>query len=232
MKLKLISKKPQVPNTISFIFKPDKSLNWIAGQYMEFLIKNSDPTKKPDERHFTISSAPFEKNIMLTTRFIPGDGSDFKKYLKSLRIGRVIDAKGPDGDFIVEDPNRNYVFIAGGIGITPFRSIILELAHQNKPINITLLYANKTTDFVFKQELEEVQKNNPNFKIHYFVDPQRIDQSIIQNLIPDYKNPNGPIFYVSGPEPMVESFEQMLYQMGISQNKVQRDYFPGYTWPL
>lgn len=231
MKLKLAGRKTENSNTISFIFQPTKNLDWTAGQYIELLIKNPDPSKKPDERHFTISASPFEKNIMITTRFLDEDVSPFKQYLQGLNLGDTIEAKDPKGDFTIGNPQKEYVFIAGGIGITPFRAIILDLAHHKKPINITLLYSNKVPDFIFKTELEKIQIENPNFKIHYFVSPQKVNPATIKQIIPNYKDPSGCIFYISGPEPMVENFEQMLYQMGITENRVKRDYFPGYTWP-
>lgn len=233
MNLMLVNKRQEVENVQSFSFKIDPEINWKAGQFMRYIIDDPHPDERRNYRFFSISSAPFEKNITLTTRFAPLNGSSFKRDLRNLNIGDKIEATGPSGDFVVEDPderslsaNKSYVFIAGGIGITPFRSITLDLDHKNQPVNITLLYANRTPDFIFKQELESVQKRHPEFKIEYFVDPVRIDEAAINSALSTL---NSPLFYISGPEPMVEVFEDMVYKMGVPKKLVKRDYFPGYT---
>lgn len=228
MKLTLVRKKDEVPDVVTFEFTPEVPINWKAGQFMKYHIEDPSPDERRMDRYFTISSAPFEQLIKISSKFVPDDGSTFKKDLRKLSLGDSIQAIGPSGDFVVNDPSKNYVFIAGGIGITPFRSILLDLNYRKLPINITLLYANKTPDFVFKEELENIQKNNPIFKIHYFIDPKRIDEQAIRSLISDIRSP---IYYVSGPEPMVEAMEAMLYKIGVPKENVQRDYFPGYKWP-
>lgn len=228
MKLTLIEKRQELETIISFIFKTDPPLSWKAGQFIRYHIEDPHCDERKQDRYFTIASAPYEKNIMLTTKVVPDDGSSFKKDLMGLSLGDVVEATGPGGQFVVEDPIKQYVFIAGGIGITPFRSIILSLDYNQNPINVTLLYANRTPDFIFKEELENVRAKHPEFKIEYFVDPARIDEQAINSLI---INRQSLIYYVSGPEPMVEAMEKMLYGMGIPKEQVKRDYFPGYTWP-
>lgn len=231
MKLSLIEKKEVAPNTIVFVFQPaEPNFTWKAGQFLRYHIEDPDPDSRRNDRFFTISSSPLEKNIWLTTKFVPDDGSTFKRDLQKLNIGNTIEAKGPGGDFIVEDPDKQYVFIAGGIGITPFRAIIKDLDLKKFPINVALLFANKIPEVAFKDELEEIASRHPEFKIHYAIDPQKIDEHFLRSTISDLQSP---IFYVSGPEPMVESLEKLLYKMGIpeSEDKVKRDYFPGYNWP-
>lgn len=228
MKLTLIDRKKEAGDAQSFIFKPGQPVSWKPGYFIHYILPHQDMDKRKNDRYFTISSTPHEGFIMLTTRITP-NGSSFKKMLLKLKPGDIIEAEEPEGDFVIEGPNKKYVFIAGGIGITPFRAIILDLAYRKQLINTILLYANKTADFVFKDELEALSKDRPDFQIHYFVDPQRIDQEVIRKLVPDLKNS---LFYVSGPEPMVESFEEMLMNMGIPDKHIKRDYFPGYTWPI
>lgn len=226
MKLKFIEHKKEAGDAVSFIFEPQEVLSWVAGQFLVYHLPHENADVRGYQRFFTISSAPFEQHIMLTTRIFAENRSSFKEALIKLNEGELIDVKGPDGDFIVEDPNKNFVFIAGGIGITPYRSIILELAHKNEPLNIDLLYANKTYDFVFKDELENLTKTNPNFKINYIISPQHIDQTYIEEYVEDWQNK---IFYVSGPEPMVEAFDKMLKEeMKLKEENVKTDYFPGY----
>jgi len=225
MKLKFIGKKKEAEDSVSHIFEPQEPLTWTAGQFLIYFLPHEDPDIRGKQRFFTISSAPFEKNVILTTRIFSENRSSFKKALENLKPGELVDVKGPDGDFVVENPNKNYVFIAGGIGITPFRSIIVQLAHENKPLNITLLYANSTEDFVFKSEFEPLTANNANFKIHYIVSPKHIDEDIVKQTVP---NLDEPIFYVSGPEKMVEDLGEMLIGMGIKEENLKQDFFPGY----
>lgn len=227
MKLILKDKKQEAGDVISFIFAPEKPLNWQAGQYMHYVLSDPKADQRKEDRYFTIASAPHEQFIQLTTRFTP-QGSTFKKDLHQLKIGDHIEADPPKGDFIVNDHHQEFIFIAGGIGITPYRSILLDLDRRNQLINVTLMYANRTPQFVFKEEFERLASKHQNFKIKYFIDPLIIDETIIGQIVPDLKKP---IFYVSGPEPMVKAFEKMLIEMGIPDEHIKRDFFPGYSWP-
>lgn len=225
MKLKLIQKKTESPDVKSFIFKPSESIIWKAGQFFHYVLHHEPTDNRGSDRWFTISSAPFEKNIMITTRFTPNKGSSFKKKLESLKIGESIEISDLDGDFTIDNPAKEYVFIAGGIGITPFRSILKELYHDKKPINVILLYSNRDKNITYKKELESITKNNPHFKIHYIFSPEHIDEKKIKELIPNLQKP---LFYVSGPEPMVESIGNLLKAMNIPGDHIKQDWFPGY----
>lgn len=225
MKLTLIDKKEEIPGVTTFIWKTDEDFTWKAGQLLHYTLPHENPDDRGIERFFTISYPPSGKNITITTRFAGEKGSSFKRALFSLPIGGEIEADNLEGDFTVEDPSEEYVFIAGGIGITPFHSILLELDAQNLPINVKLLYANRDENFVFKEELDALAEKHPNFKIRYFVEPLRIDKAAIREEVPDLSRP---IFYVSGPEPMVIAFEKMLGEMGIPAPHIKRDEFPGY----
>src|SRR5690606_32428028 len=174
-----------------------------------------EPTDdRGSDRWFTNAAAPVEGHIMLTTRFNNERSSSFKNKLRNLKIGKSIEISGGEGDFIIGDYSKEYVYIAGGIGITPFRSILKQLHHEGKLLNITLLYANRDQNIVYKKELETFVKENPNFKIHYIFSPDHIDENKIKELIPDIQKP---LFYVSGPEQMVESLGNTLKEMGISE---------------
>lgn len=224
MKLTLIDKKEETKDVFSFIFKSSKPLIWQAGQYLFYTLPDNSTDERGVTRYFTISSAMFEKHVSITTR-ISKPSSTFKKDLFKMKKGDIIEASGPDGDFVIDDPNKNYVFIAGGIGITPFRSILLDLDYKRKPINVKLLYSNRDKNIIFKEELESLAQRNPNFKIKYFISPQHIDEKALSTF---NSQPSTLNFYVSGPEPMVETFEKMLLGMGIDQKHIKLDHFPGY----
>ena len=223
MKLKLIDKKKEAADIISFYFEADTAFRWLAGQYLIYSLEHEKKDLRGKQRFFTISSSPFQKDPVITTRILSKAASSFKKRLNSLRIGQFIDAKGPDGDFIVEDLNKDYVFIAGGIGITPFISIIRQLNYDNKKVKITLFYSNRNKQFAFKKDLDEFEHKNPKLKIHYIYSPGRIDKNLLKKFA-DRKT----VFYVSGPDPMVEAVTKTLIEIGISKKNIKEDYFSGY----
>ena len=225
MKLKLIAKKAETPGVVSFIFKPGEPLAWKAGQFLHYVLNHAPTDDRGSDRWFTIASAPHEHHVMITTRFAAKQGSTFKSNLKDLKPGDEIEISDLDGDFIVSNAKKHYVFIAGGIGITPFRAILKEAAHTGTFLNVKMLYANRDKDIVYKKELEALAARNPNLKIYYFFSPQRINKTIIKELVPDLKKP---LFYVSGPEPMVESVGKMLQEMGVPNKQIKQDWFPGY----
>jgi ferredoxin-NADP reductase len=229
MNLILTVKKKEIDNVYTFIFKSDKNLKFKPGQYMIYRLPHEAPDRRKDKRYFTISAAPFESVIKITTRIAKKEGSSFKKALFGLRRGHSIYARGPSGNFVLKNPQRPAVFIAGGIGITPFRSMLLDLVHHQVPFDICLLYAiGDTKDIVFQKELESMAEENLGLRFYYVVHPKRIDEETIERYVPDYLRR---VFYVSGPEPMVEEFEKMLEKMGILRRNIKRDYFPGYDWP-
>jgi ferredoxin-NADP reductase len=194
---------------------------------LHYILKHTKPDDRGVERYFSIASAPCEKHVMLTTRF-SSKGSSFKQALKKLKPGEVIETREKGGDFVLDHRRKKFVFIAGGIGITPFRAILLDMASNRKPLNVQLLYANRDTDFAYRKELEALKKRHPEFRIDYIVSPDRIDEKTLPKLVPDMDNPT---FYVSGPEPMVESLDKTLKKLGVPKKRVKNDFFPGYRWP-
>src|SRR5581483_1594670 len=160
MKLELLERKPEVPGVESFIFKPLEPIVWKPGQFFHYVLHHEPTDGRGSDRWFTIAAAPSEGVAMITTRFTDEKGSSFKKALADLKIGDTIEISDLDGDFTVDDLAAEYVFIAGGIGITPFRSILKELDNTGKRITATLPYANRDQNIVYKEELEAFAKNN------------------------------------------------------------------------
>lgn len=227
MKLKLTQKREETADCTTFIFEPEQEINWQPGQFLQYDLPDSKADDRGEKRFFTIASAPFEKYIQITTRFVPGDGSSFKQDLKKLEVGAEIEAvSGPAGGFTVDDPNKNYVFLAGGIGITPFRSILVQLDYEQKPLNVVLLYANRDNDIVFKSEFDQLAQKHSEFKVDYIIDPQRIDTEKIKSSV---LNLESSVFYLSGPKPFVDGMKANLEQLQVSADQIKTDYFPGYN---
>jgi ferredoxin-NADP reductase len=227
MKLTLKEKRHELSNITTFVFAPPEPLSWDPGQFLHYTLPHDSPDDRGIERWFTISSAPFEHNIQITTRLNAERSSTFKTALAALEPGDQIEADAPEGDFVVSDPNRNHIFVAGGIGITPFRSILAQLNHDNQPINVELLYANRDeNDIPFKEELESIASTHDNFHITYFIGDQKIDEATLRDF---GQKAEDPIYYVSGPEPMSDAFKVVLREtMGLDKPHSRFDAFPGY----
>lgn len=225
MKLTLQTKREEVPGVTSFVFSPDKPIAWKAGQYMHYVLPHDAQDERGAERWFTISSAPYEKDIVITTRIAREKGSSFKKELCHFTLGTVIEADGPEGDFIINDASQEIVFLVGGIGITPVHSILKELDRAKVLLRSTLVYANRDSNFVFQKELDAFAKNNSQLSIHYLVDPERITVDLIQKVVADVSKPH---FYISGPEPMAKAIPEILTTLGVPEDHVMLDDFPGY----
>ena len=227
MILTLFNKVPRTADITSFYFKPQIPVEWEAGQYMQFTLPHDNPDDRGTGRFFTISSAPFEENIMITTRFAGDASSTFKKALLKMEIGQSISALMAQGEFVVKDFTKSYVFIAGGIGITPFRSILLDLDFNNQLGNmeVSLFYSNRSNDIVFKEELDNLGLKNPILKVKYVISPEICDIELIKTAITDFQEK---FYYISGPINMVRSIEDALGKAGVEDSRIKKDYFPGY----
>ncbi len=224
MKLKLLEKRPQIENVFTFVFEPDKKVSWQPGQYLHYELPHPDADDRGIERWFTISAPPYEKTIQLTTRFDTKRSSTFKEALENLRPGAEIEAGEPRGDFLLEPDAARHILIAGGIGITPYHSQLLQLDHDGQKLNIDLLYANRDDNFVFDDEFQKLAAKHPEFKIHKFVGDQKITKEDLEPYLSDPKN----IYYVSGPRPMVEAYQHLLEDLEVDAERIKTDYFPGY----
>lgn len=243
MKLKLVKKVPESGDIVSLYFEPDMDLKWKPGQYLRYQLPNENSDERGEDRFFSISSSPFEKLVRLTTRLPKGKISTFKRELAKLKIGDEVEAFGPGGRFSLEDEKTNFIFIAGGMGITPFRSILTQLDYDKRKLNVTLFYANSTENILFKKELDKLANLHPEFQIRYFITGSKLrPQEISKNI----KMTSGRInkkdfeksgfnfkkntFYISGPENMVYIFEDILGSLGVPMLNIRKDYFVGYEY--
>ncbi len=216
--LKLISSRKEAGNIRTFIFETG-GLVWIAGQSQACVLPRAGVTKEENQRWFTIASAPSEGTINISTRI---SKSKFKQALNALKLGDEMQVYGLSGDFIWEEKeSERVVLVAGGIGVTPFRSILLERKAVGKPLNATLLYFNRTSEIPFENEFRLLEQDHPEFVLNSIVG-EPISAEKILELAPQSKNQ---IVYLSGPEPMVESIGANLRELGVS---IKQDWFPGY----
>lgn len=211
MLLKVAKIKKEAPGVISVIFKKPQGFSFYPGQYLDYELNS-------DTRAFTISASPTEGFLMLTTKT---GQSEFKKALAHLKTGSEIKTSHPAGTFTL-DKSSPAIFLAGGIGITPFRSMIKYAFDQKLKTKITLIYMNSDDNFVFKKELDKWRKKL-NLTIVYH------NSTKLGHLILNSKSIiHNPVFYLAGPPKMVDSFEKMLIDAGIDKTNIRYDQFDGY----
>ena len=215
----------------SYRFEDPKGLPYKAGQF--FVIDITDSQGEKLRHHFSFSSSPTEKGYLeFTTKH---SDSDFKKALRKLKVGDVVLIKGPYGKFILEKGIEKIAMLAGGIGITPFRSICKYLIDKKYAVNIILLYGNhREEDILFKNEFDEMQSLNRNLKVvHTLLEQPKswkgdtgfIDSSLVQTEIPDYNERH---FYICGPPQMIEAMEKILSELNVPKTQIKKEVFTGY----
>ena len=234
--LKLKRKSKISSNIVDFIFQPSQRLVFKPGQYMEFTLAHTKPDSRGNRRFFTLASSPTEENLHLGVRFYL-NSSSFKKALSKIDSRTKIIAGQIAGDFTLpQDPTQKLVFIAGGIGITPFRSMLKYLLDMKQPRDIVLFYANKTADEIAYKDILSEAQTKLGIKVFYtltntqFIPRNwrglvgRIDERMIQQAVPDYQERT---FYLSGPLDMVRAYEHILKNMGVKRDQIKTDFFPG-----
>lgn len=218
MKVIFTGKQPAAEGIETFFFNTNKMPRQQAGQFIELTLPHDDVDNRGPRRWFTLSNAPNEDQLAITTRLSHG-GSTFKRTLSQLTPGTELHMAEPMGDFVLpKDPSTPLLFVAGGIGATPFRSIIRQLQLTEESRDIKLLYAASNPQLIaFKDVFSSLGDN-------FIVQTNRLDtQTILQN-----RQDSETRIYLSGPEPMVEVLDRDLKKSGVKSNLIQTDYFPGY----
>ncbi len=226
------------PDIFDFVFTPKEKVQFMPGQYMEWTLEHANPDSRGNRRYFTIASSPTENELRLGIKFYE-KGSSFKNALINVGSGVPIVSSQLAGDFTLpKDTKRKLVFIAGGIGVTPFRSIIKYLIDAREKRDVVLLYSDKqASEIVYKDVFDQAQIELGIKTIYALTNenllPQgwlgkvgRIDEEMISEEISDFKERT---FYLSGPHSMVNAFEKTLLDMGIFKSKIKTDFFPGYA---
>jgi len=225
--LTFVKKKQNSPGIWSFSFKPDKPLEWQAGQHIVLFAKSL--TGKRVRRAFSVSSAPSENFLTITTR-VPEELSPFKQFLKKLKKGDKLSSRGPIGRLIIEPKSQNeYAFLASGIGITPFRSILKEMQDNNIENKITLFFANNKDSHLFKDELCKFNTKMKNLKIKYIYYPDRLLGSSIEEQLGEKLQST--IFFLSGSSQIIKSYRRTLTGLGIKRHNIITDTFIGLRTP-
>jgi ferredoxin-NADP reductase len=233
MKLKLVKKVEEAIGTKSFYWETEKEVRYDPGQYFYFTLPKLEfPDPRGATRHFTLSSSPTEIGYIQNTTRIRQE-SGYKKTIDSLPVGSTIEGEGPNGTFLLDDKELGpHIFIAGGIGITPFRSIIKYLSDKKLKTQINLIYSDSTPqDMPFKKELEEMAKVNPNIKIQFVFTKTdgRIDETKIKTYLQTWGLDSSKVtWWLCGPPAMIDAMESLLGSFQIPFGHVRVEKFTGY----
>ena len=221
-RLRLEEKKVLAPGIIEFAFSSDRKAGFVPGQYFDWTLPVANPDSRGNRRTFTVASAPSEKLVRMAVR-VPEKPSAFKRALVAMKPGDEIIGSNQGGDFVMpDDKTKKLAFIAGGIGITPFRSMAKDLIDRDEKRDIVLLYSSRTdADFVFGDVFDRASSVGvKTVRVAGVIPEDRVKAEI-----PDFLDRT---FYLSGPNVMVESYVGVLTGMGVRRTRIRTDYFPGY----
>ena len=225
-------------DTYDFIFTPEKKMMFTPGQYLEWTLSTARVDIRGTRRYFTIASSPTEKELIMGVKFYPMP-SAFKETLHGLNPGDSIIASQLAGDFVLTKNNQEkIVLIAGGIGITPFRSMIKDLIDRREKRPITLIYSNRTVEDIAYKDILAAAQEKLNIKtIYTLTDTALVSQdwkgevgyiteTMIKKHIPDFTSR---MYYISGPQSMVSATDATLKRLGIKNKRIKKDFFPGFA---
>ncbi len=217
--LKLLRKHHITGNIWTFVFEPETPLSWTAGQFIRVGLPHSHPDLAGTSRRFTISSAPHEGAVHITTRL---SASSFKQALAALPVGgelQLLDE--PAGDFVWQDSARPLVFVAQGIGITPFFSLLKDRAHRGLPLGAELFYSSRhDTPAAFTAELQAWAAAPTGLTFTQQAEP--FTAARLADLIPDLPTR---LVYVSGPTSMIGL---LVPPISLPARRLKQDTFSGY----
>lgn len=233
--IKLVKKEDIAEGTMAFHFEKPEGFEFKAGQFGDFTLINPPETdEEGNTRGFSLAHAPYEKGLMIASRM---RDTAFKRTLKNLPLGTEIKLDAPYGSFILHKTvTTPAVFLTGGIGITPVRSIIAQATQDKLQQKIILFYSNKTPqDTAFLSDLESFVKENPHFTfipVMTRTTPEKwkgesghINKEMLSKYIPDLSSP---IYYISGPASMVATMRQILTDSELNEDNIRTEEFSGY----
>ncbi|HEX8993886.1 MAG TPA: FAD-binding oxidoreductase, partial [Candidatus Paceibacterota bacterium] len=219
-----------------FVFATDRrrALAFNAGQYIECTLDHSRIDQRGNRRYFTISSSPEDEHVRLGVKFYDAPSS-FKRALFQLQPGGVLSASHVAGDFTLpRDTKRKLAFIAGGVGVTPFASMVRDLTDRQESRDTIVLYSAKGADEIAYRDVFSSAEPFGVKTIYVFsegalqerVETRRgsIDRAMIEKEIPDWHERT---FYLSGPHGMVSAVNEILREMGVPMRQIKKDFFPG-----
>jgi ferredoxin-NADP reductase len=236
-KPKLIRREGVAEGTIAFHFEKPSGFAFKAGQSADVtLIDPPDTDAEGNTRTFSIASPPFENELVFTTRM---RDTAFKRSLKNVPLATEVKIGSAAGSFTLhKNPAKPAVFLAGGIGITPFLSMVRQADHDRLPHKLYLFYSNRRPeDAAFLNTLQTLEKTNPNFRLictmtelskskkEWKGETVLIDKEMLSRHLAVLQ---GPIYYIAGPPTMVAAMRQTLVGAGVEEDDIRAEEFAGY----
>lgn len=235
MKIFLRSSEEIAEHTLAFRFEPERPLHFSAGQFGDFTLSGAQETDaRGNTRAFSFANAPGQTEILIATRMRE---SAFKHELRRLPTGAALELMGPMGNFTLPpDGGRPAVFLAGGIGITPVRSIVEEAVQRRLPQEIVVFHANRTlAASAFLDDFRRWQRDYPRLRYIPTLSQEpapgpefqhgRIDAAMLRRHL---ANPTRSIYYVVGPPAMVSTIKGLLVEIGVPASQIRYENFSGY----
>jgi glycine betaine catabolism B len=221
-------------DSFEFVLRSDRKVDFRPGQYLDWTLDVANPDDRGNRRAFTIASAPGDSEVRLGVKFYPKP-SAFKKSLAAMKPGDVIYGSQLAGAFTLpDDPAEKLAFIAGGIGVTPFRSMVRDLIGRKDKRSAVLVYgANRADEIAYVDLFAQAERELGLRTVYAVVDgvapcPSAhrgfIDAALIRSEVPDFLERT---FYVSGPWAMVSQMRRVLKEMGVARTRIKVDFFPG-----
>ena len=233
----LLGRTEVAEGTAAFQFQKPQDFVFRAGQYIDLTISGSQPGSSNGLTHtFSIASSPFDEEVVVTTRM---RDSAFKRVLSALPIGSRARIVGPMGSFnLHNNTGRPAVFLAGGIGIAPFLSMLSYATGEKLRHPIVLFYANRyLQDAAFIDGLWKLERTNPRFRFvpiltraasHSGGWKGNTGHISPEMLLTHVRVMRGPIYYIAGPPPMVTATRRTLSEVGVDEDDIRTEEFAGY----
>lgn len=233
----LLRKEEIADGTMAFHFEKPEGFEFKAGQFGDFTLINPIETDaEGNTRGFSLASAPYEETLMFATRM---RDTAFKRTLRTMEVGTEISLDAPYGSFTLHNNSRiPAVFLTGGIGVTPVRSIVLQAAHDKLPHKIFLFDSNrKPEDAAFLNALMGAEVKNPNYTfVGTMTEMEKssrkwngetgyINKAMLEKHIGDLTLP---IYYLAGPASMVTAMRKTLNEAGVDDDNIRTEEFSGY----
>jgi ferredoxin-NADP reductase len=234
---KLVRRQEVAERTLAFHFEKPSAWTFKAGQFLDMtLVSPAETDAEGNKRGFSIASAPEEATIMVATRM---RDTAFKRVLQTVPLGTAVTIEGPFGNLALHNnATRTAVILAGGIGITPFRSILIDAARRRLPHRILVFYSNRRPeDAAFLDELVSLQSENPAYKLiatmtemtksrrSWDGETGLIDKALLSRHL---KGVVSPIYYIAGPPAMVKGLHEVLNGVGADDDDIRTEEFIGY----
>ena len=236
LSLELLSKEKLEGTDIMTFRLARGELDYTAGQFAFFKLDGVSGDTKGPVRHFSIASSPTEQDLLISTRI---RNTPYKQKLSSLQAGTKIESWGPQGEFVLHDDHEKpAVFMSGGIGVTPFRSMAKYATDKRLPLKIVVFDSNRNeSNVLYKGEFDRWAQDNKNLKMIYTVTDEnagswsgekgRINKEMVTKYLSSKEIANA-IFYICGPPGMLKAMQELLQELDVPEDRIKTEEFTGY----